>query len=65
METATGSGLSDVTAGLRLRYEILREFAPYIGANWNKKYGTTAKFARTEGEAVTETEWVVGLRAWF
>ena len=39
-----GSGLSDVEAGLRLRYEIRREFAPYIGVNWNKSFGNTADF---------------------
>jgi len=43
--TGTGSGLSDSQLGIRLRYEIKREFAPYIGINWNKKYGNTAAFA--------------------
>lgn len=64
-ETGAGSGLSDVEAGLRLRYEIRREFAPYVGINWNKKFGNTAGFARANGEAVQDTQWVVGLRAWF
>lgn len=64
-ETGAGVGLSDVEAGLRLRYEIRREFAPYIGVNWNKKFGNTADFARANGEAVQDTQWVVGLRAWF
>ena len=64
-ETGTGSGLSDAKAGLRLRYEIRREFAPYVGINWNKKFGRTAEFARSKGEAVSDTELVVGLRAWF
>jgi len=44
--TGTGSGLSDSQLGIRLRYEIKREFAPYIGINWNKKYGNTAAFAQ-------------------
>lgn len=61
----TGSGLSDSQVGLRLRYEIKREFAPYIGVNWNKKYGNTATFARNDGEKVSDTQFVVGVRAWF
>ncbi|HOY24329.1 MAG TPA: copper resistance protein B [Cellvibrio sp.] len=64
-ETGTGSGLSDAKAGLRLRYEIRREFAPYIGVNWNKTFGKTADFVKTKGEAVSDTELVIGLRAWF
>jgi copper resistance protein B len=64
-ETGVGSGLSDAEAGLRLRYEIRREFAPYIGINWNKKFGNTADFARASGESVHDTQWVVGLRIRF
>ena len=64
-ETGTGSGLSDAKAGLRLRYEIRRELAPYIGVNWNKTFGNTADFVKSKGEAVSDTELVVGLRAWF
>jgi copper resistance protein B len=60
-----GSGLSDLEAGLRLRYEIRREFAPYIGVNWNKSFGNTADFASAEGEDTDDVQWVVGLRAWF
>lgn len=65
VETATGSGLSDAKAGFRLRYEIRRELAPYIGVNWNKKFGSTADVVQSRGEAVSDTELVVGLRAWF
>jgi copper resistance protein B len=60
-----GSGLSTIEAGLRLRYEIRREFAPYIGLNWEKSFGNTADFARARGEEVDETQLVVGLRTWF
>ena len=63
--TGTGSGLSDTQIGLRLRYEVKREFAPYIGVNWNKKYGNTATFAKNDGESVNDTQFVVGIRAWF
>ena len=64
-DTGTGSGLSDAQFGLRLRYEIRREFAPYIGINWYKKYGNTADYAREEGEGVSDTSVVIGIRAWF
>lgn len=60
-----GSGLSDIEAGLRLRYEIRREFAPYIGVNWNKSIGGTADFARSAGEETDDVQWVIGVRAWF
>lgn len=64
-ETGTGSGLADAKAGLRLRYEIRREFAPYVGINWSKKFGNTAEFARSTGEFSSDTELVLGLHAWF
>lgn len=60
-----GAGLSDAEVGLRLRYEILREFAPYVGVVWSRKFGDTADFARAEGEDVEDVRAVVGLRAWF
>lgn len=62
---ALGSGLSDVDLGLRLRYEIRREFAPYIGVVWTHKYGGTADFVRQNGDAVRDTQYVLGLRAWW
>ena len=63
-ERGTGSGLSDVELGLRLRYEVRREFAPYVGVNWEKKFGKTADLSRAEGESSSETQFVVGLQAW-
>lgn len=60
-----GSGLSDATAGLRLRYEIRRQFGPYLGVEWHGLYGETADFARAADEPTDETRWVAGLRAWF
>ena len=63
--TGTGSGLSDSQVGLRLRYEIVREFAPYIGINWTNKYGQTATYARNNGETVNSMQVVAGVRAWF
>ena len=60
-----GSGLSDAELGLRLRYEIRREFAPYIGVSWDRKVGDTARFARAAGEDATAKSIVAGIRVWF
>ena len=60
-----GSGLNDLELGLRLRYEIRREFAPYIGVSWTRKFGGTADFARAEGRDVSERALVLGLRVWY
>ena len=60
-----GKGLNDVELGLRLRYEIKREFAPYVGVTWTRKLGETADFARAQGRDVRETALVVGLRIWY
>jgi len=60
-----GTGLSDMELGLRLRYEVWREFAPYIGVNWTGKFGNTADFARDEGEDTSDFQFVAGIRAWF
>ncbi len=61
----TGSGLSDMSFGLRLGYEIKRAFAPYIGINRTQKFGGTADHAHTAGESVSDTQFVLGIRAWF
>jgi copper resistance protein B len=64
-DSRIGSGLSSAELGLRLRYDIRREFAPYIGVNFEKTFGETADFARAAGEDVEEASFVAGLRAWF
>jgi len=56
----TGAGLSSMEAGLRLRYEIRREFAPYIGVNWEKTFGNTRDYT-----PINETNILLGLRFWF
>ncbi len=61
----TGSGLSDLSLGLRLRYEFTRQFAPYIGVEWAGLYGGTADFAREDNHPTEETRWVAGLHLWF
>ena len=63
--TGVGSGLSDAEFGLRLRYEIRREFAPYVGLVGWRKFGDSADFARQEGERSDDLQWVIGVRAWF
>ena len=60
-----GSGLSDMDLSLRLRYEIRREIAPYIGIAYRRKFGDTADFARDEGEDVGEARLMIGLRLWY
>lgn len=60
-----GSGLSDVQFGLRLRYEIRREFAPYVGINWVRRFGNTASPARAAGEHTLDRQIVAGVRIWF
>jgi copper resistance protein B len=64
-ENEIGSGLSDFEVGLRLRYELRREFAPYLGVSWVRKVGDTADLARREGERRSSTSLVLGVRTWF
>ncbi len=60
-----GSGLAHIEAGLRLRYEIAREFAPYAGVEWSREFGDTADFTRAAGGEPEHTRFVIGLKAWF
>ena len=60
-ETRTGAGLADVELGLRLRYEIVRAFAPYVGVSYEARTGRSADFARDDGNDPTTTSFVAGL----
>jgi copper resistance protein B len=60
-----GAGLSDADFGLRLRYEIWREVAPYVGVVWTRRFGAAADFARAAGHDAQGTQLVAGLRVWF
>jgi len=60
-----GRGINDVELSLRLRYEIKREFAPYIGITWSRKLGDTADIARGRGEDARVTTLVFGVRVWY
>lgn len=64
-ENGVGSGLADAEIGLRLRYEIRREFAPYVGVLWTRSFGDTADLARAAGHDVDDLQVVAGLRMWF
>jgi copper resistance protein B len=64
-ERLIGTGLSTGELGLRLRYEFRREFAPYVGVVWTRKFFGTADQAREAGEDVAGTRLAVGLRTWF
>ncbi|MDZ4370609.1 MAG: copper resistance protein B, partial [Phenylobacterium sp.] len=60
-----GAGVSDVEVGVRLRYDVQPEFSPYVGLHWERKFGQTARLARTAGADVEDTRAVIGLKAWF
>lgn len=60
-----GSGLSSAEVGLRLRYELDRRFAPYVGVVRELRFGTTADLHRAHGEASAHTVYVAGIRFWF
>ena len=64
-EREIGAGLTKLEAGLRLRYEIAREFAPYVGIEYETKLGQTADIARAAGDDPDGLKLLVGLRAWF
>ena len=60
-----GAGFSDIDTGLRLRYEITRNFAPYLGVVYEGKFGQTASFARQAGESTGDFRFVLSARVWF
>ncbi len=64
IEPGLGSG-ADLALGVRLAYEIRREFAPYLGLVWQRRLTGRAQMARQAGEAVSETQWVAGVKLWF
>ncbi|MDO8678620.1 MAG: copper resistance protein B [Acidobacteriota bacterium] len=64
-ERRIGAGVSSAEAGLRLRYEVRREFAPYVGLVWHRRFGGTADFSRAAGEDVGGWRIAAGVRTWF
>jgi copper resistance protein B len=64
-DIGVGAGLSEAEIGLRLRYDIAREFAPYVGVQYERVFGKTRDFLRDEGEATGGWSFLAGIRAWF
>jgi copper resistance protein B len=64
-EIGVGAGLSEAEFGFRLRYDIRREFAPYVGVQYQRAFGRTARYLRDEGEDVGGFQFLVGVRTWF
>ncbi len=64
-DLGVGRGINELELGLRLRYEIRREFAPYVGVSWTSRFGDSATFARARGDSVRDLGVVVGVRLWF
>ncbi len=60
-----GAGFTKLSLGLRLRYEFKREFAPYIGASWQRSLGETAQIVRAGGGDPGKLKLVMGVRAWY
>lgn len=64
-ENRLGSALTDAEVGLRLRYEVRRQFAPYIGVSWEREFGDTRRFSRARGEDTGGFSFAAGIRTWF
>jgi len=64
-EFTTGAGLNNLEFGVRLRYEIRREFAPYVGISLDRSFGETATLVRQDGGNPSQIRFAVGVRAWF
>jgi len=64
-ELGIGQGVNNVEVELRLRYELRREFAPYVGVSWRRELGATAGMARGAGQDVEDSAVLAGIRAWF
>ena len=64
-EIGVGAGLSDAEVGLRLRYDIRREFAPYVGVQYRRAFGDTRRFLKEEGEDAAGWSLLTGVRVWF
>lgn len=63
-EYDVGSGITDIELGARLRYEIRRKFAPYIGIAWGRKIGETADLLKAKNQDVESVAFVAGLKLW-
>ena len=64
-DIGVGAGLTDAEIGVRLRYDIAREFAPYVGVQYERAFGRTRDFLRDEGESAGGFSFLAGIRFWF
>ncbi|RLP55862.1 MAG: copper resistance protein B [Ketobacter sp.] len=64
-ENGLGSGLTNMSAGIRLRYEFSRQFAPYIGVEWSSAFGDTADYLQAAGDDKSGSQVLAGLKFWF
>ena len=64
-DIGVGAGLTDAEVGVRLRYDIRREFAPYIGVQYNRAFGRTRSYRKGEGEDADGWSLLTGIRLWF
>jgi copper resistance protein B len=64
-ELDIGSGFERIELGARLRYQVVPEFAPYVGVHWEQRLGRTADLARLHGEHASSVAAVFGISTWF
>ncbi|WP_428483845.1 copper resistance protein B [Rhodopila sp.] len=60
-----GAGLSDIDTGLRLRYDITRKFAPYVGVAYQRFLGGTENLTRAQGGRPNDVRFLFGIRLWY
>lgn len=63
-EFTVGSGLNNIELGVRLRFEIRREFGPYVGLSVDRRFFETADLTHAEGKDASQVRFVFGVRAW-
>lgn len=56
-----GTGVNDLGLGARLRYEVHRKVAPYVGYNHHWSFGETAELA---GDYARSGAFVFDVRIW-
>ncbi|HEY0759129.1 MAG TPA: copper resistance protein B [Acidisarcina sp.] len=59
-----GTGMTDLDTGIRLRYEIRRKVAPYVGLAYTDQYGSTASYSHRSGDSVSNPRFIFGIRVW-
>lgn len=64
-EWGTAAGPTDTEIGVRLRYEVRRELAPYVGFVWWRSLGDTTDLLRARSAPWRQNSLVFGLRLWY